>query len=79
MLTKLDIMDRGTDAVAVLKNETVPLALGFVGVVLRRWVASQVLMRACHSCCRYACAGATVANDSVEPIWRLPRYQQVNT
>ncbi len=36
VLTKLDIMDRGTDAVAVLKNETVPLALGFVGVVLRR-------------------------------------------
>lgn len=35
VLTKLDIMDRGTDAVAVLKNETVPLALGFVGVVLR--------------------------------------------
>lgn len=29
-------MDRGTDAVAVLKNEAVPLALGFVGVVLRR-------------------------------------------
>lgn len=36
VLTKLDIMDRGTDAVAVLKNEAVPLALGFVGVVLRR-------------------------------------------
>ncbi|PRW60097.1 dynamin-related 3B-like isoform A [Chlorella sorokiniana] len=35
VLTKLDIMDRGTDAVAVLKNEAVPLALGFVGVVLR--------------------------------------------
>jgi hypothetical protein len=37
VLTKLDIMDRGTDAVAVLRNEAVPLALGFVGVVLRRW------------------------------------------
>lgn len=35
VLTKLDIMDRGTDAVSVLKNETVPLQLGFVGVVLR--------------------------------------------
>ena len=35
VLTKLDIMDRGTDAVAVLRNEAVPLALGFVGVVLR--------------------------------------------
>lgn len=35
MLTKLDIMDRGTDAVAVLRNESVPLALGFVGAVLR--------------------------------------------
>lgn len=36
VLTKLDIMDRGTDAVSVLKSEVVPLALGFVGVVLRR-------------------------------------------
>lgn len=35
VLTKLDIMDRGTDAVPVLRNEVVPLRLGYVGVVLR--------------------------------------------
>lgn len=35
VLTKLDIMDRGTDAVAMLKNEVVPLRLGYIGVVLR--------------------------------------------
>lgn len=35
VLTKLDIMDRGTDAVAVLRNEVIPLRLGYVGVVLR--------------------------------------------
>lgn len=35
VLTKLDIMDRGTDAVKMLKNEVVPLKLGYVGVVLR--------------------------------------------
>lgn len=35
VLTKLDIMDRGTDAAAVLRNEVVPLRLGYVGVVLR--------------------------------------------
>ena len=35
VLTKLDIMDRGTDAVGVLRGEVVPLALGFVGLVLR--------------------------------------------
>ncbi|GAB4823382.1 hypothetical protein N2152v2_010428 [Parachlorella kessleri] len=35
VLTKLDIMDRGTDAVAILKNEIVPLRLGYIGVVLR--------------------------------------------
>ena len=35
MLTKLDIMDRGTDAAAVLRNEAVPLRLGYVGVVNR--------------------------------------------
>ncbi len=35
VLTKLDIMDRGTDAAAALRNEIVPLRLGYVGVVLR--------------------------------------------
>ena len=35
VLTKLDIMDKGTDAVQVLKNAVVPLSLGYVGVVLR--------------------------------------------
>eukprot|EP00887_Chlorella_sp_A99_P006729 scaffold3.g6729.t1 len=35
VLTKLDIMDRGTDAVAVLRNEVVPLRLGYIGCVLR--------------------------------------------
>lgn len=35
VLTKLDLMDRGTDAVAALRNEVVPLRLGHVGVVLR--------------------------------------------
>ena len=35
MLTKLDIMDRGTDAAAVLRNEVIPLRLGYVGVVNR--------------------------------------------
>lgn len=35
MLTKLDIMDRGTDATAVLRNQVVPLRLGYVAVVNR--------------------------------------------
>jgi len=35
VLTKLDIMDRGTNAAAALRNEVVPLRLGYVGVVLR--------------------------------------------
>ena len=35
MLTKLDIMDRGTDAGAVLRNEVLPLRLGHLGVVNR--------------------------------------------
>lgn len=35
VLTKLDIMDRGTDALTVLRNEVIPLRLGYVGVVLR--------------------------------------------
>lgn len=35
VLTKLDIMDRGTDAVSALQNEVVPLKMGYVAVVLR--------------------------------------------
>jgi dynamin 1-like protein len=35
VITKLDIMDRGTNARAYLKNEVVPLKLGYIGVVNR--------------------------------------------
>ena len=35
VLTKLDIMDKGTDAVRMLRNDVVPLRMGYVGVVLR--------------------------------------------
>ena len=35
VLTKLDIMDRGTDAGAVLRNQVFPLKLGYVAVVNR--------------------------------------------
>lgn len=35
VLTKIDIMDRGTDAVDMLSGKVIPLRLGFVGVVNR--------------------------------------------
>ncbi len=35
VLTKLDLMDRGTDALAILNNEVVPLKLGYIPVVNR--------------------------------------------
>ena len=35
VLTKLDIMDRGTDASAILRNEAVPLRLGYIGMINR--------------------------------------------
>lgn len=35
VITKIDIMDRGTDAVKMLQGEEVPLMLGYVGVKLR--------------------------------------------
>jgi hypothetical protein len=35
VLTKLDIMDRGTDALGMLKNEVLRLRLGYVGVINR--------------------------------------------
>ena len=35
MLTKLDLMDEGTDAKEVLENKLLPLRRGYVGVVNR--------------------------------------------
>lgn len=35
VLTKLDLMDQGTDAVDVLTGQTYPLRLGFIGIVNR--------------------------------------------
>merc|ERR1712137_833517 len=35
VITKLDIMDRGTDALDVLTGQVIPLRLGFVGVINR--------------------------------------------
>lgn len=35
VMTKLDIMDKGTNAVSLLKNQVVPLRLGYIGIVNR--------------------------------------------
>lgn len=34
-MTKLDLMDQGTDATKMLKGEEYPLKLGYIGVVNR--------------------------------------------
>ncbi|KAL0237604.1 hypothetical protein PCE1_000998 [Barthelona sp. PCE] len=35
VITKVDLMDRGTDAVDILKGKVYPLQLGYIGLVLR--------------------------------------------
>ena len=35
VITKLDLMDRGTDALDILSNRVIPLRLGYVGVINR--------------------------------------------
>ncbi len=35
VLTKIDIMDKGTDALDMLLGRVIPLKLGFIGVVNR--------------------------------------------
>ena len=35
VITKLDLMDRGTDAYGILTNKLIPLRLGYVGVINR--------------------------------------------
>jgi len=32
VITKIDIMDRGTDAKNMIMNKEIPLALGYVGI-----------------------------------------------
>ena len=44
MLTKLDIMDRGTNAATVLKNQVVPLRLGYIGDCFHRGKVLDVLV-----------------------------------
>ncbi|KAJ1460466.1 P-loop containing nucleoside triphosphate hydrolase protein [Pelagophyceae sp. CCMP2097] len=41
VLTKLDLMDAGTDALSILRNEVLPLKLGYVAVVCRGHLASS--------------------------------------
>ena len=45
VLTKLDIMDRGTDATSILRNDVVPLRLGHIGdpkLLLGRMAAARI-------------------------------------
>ena len=35
VVTKLDLMDEGTDALEVLQGKVIPLKLGYIGVVNR--------------------------------------------
>eukprot|EP00198_Chlamydomonas_reinhardtii_P007892 XP_001697229.1 dynamin-related GTPase [Chlamydomonas reinhardtii] len=50
VLTKLDIMDRGTDAAHILRNAHIPLRLGYIGVVLRAQadIAAKLPMSECR-------------------------------
>jgi dynamin 1-like protein len=36
VITKLDIMDRGTDAVSYLRGDIIPLKLGYIGKIRNR-------------------------------------------
>jgi dynamin 1-like protein len=47
VLTKIDLMDRGTDALEMLENRVYPLRLGYVGVVCRSQedITKKVQMR----------------------------------
>jgi hypothetical protein len=42
VVTKLDIMDRGTSAARILSNQHIPLQLGYIGVVNRCQVCVHV-------------------------------------
>jgi len=51
VLTKLDLMDAGTDAVEMLQGRVYPLKLGYVGVVNRsqKAIKDKVLMKVAHA------------------------------
>ncbi len=51
VLTKLDIMDRGTNALRVLKNEVVPLRLGYIGKLCMLHAGLSNLHFSQHAAC----------------------------
>lgn len=44
MVTKLDLMDAGTDAMDVLMGRVIPVKLGLIGVVNRSGVKAGVML-----------------------------------
>lgn len=44
MITKLDLMDKGTDAMDVLSGATLPVKLGIIGIVNRGFSETEVTM-----------------------------------
>ena len=58
VLTKLDIMDRGTDAAAVLQNAVIPLRLGHIGAPDERYWSLVCRMRLSMNACTMPLAGS---------------------
>lgn len=59
MVTKLDLMDAGTDAMDVLMGRVIPVKLGIIGVVNRsqsRRAHAATPVKQVYSCPRYVVA-----------------------
>lgn len=74
VVTKLDIMDRGTDACAYLRGEVVPLKLGYIGVVNRSQVGSP--SAPCFRHPKHGCSGVPLFTD---PCSHASAFQQTET
>eukprot|EP00983_Pelagomonas_calceolata_P111526 1159792-Pelagomonas_calceolata.AAC.10 len=60
VVTKLDIMDRGTSAARILSNQHIPLQLGYIGVVNRCQVRASLLHEACTMSLCMPCVAAVI-------------------
>ncbi len=55
VVTKLDIMDRGTDAAAILRNEVVPLRMGYIGTGVHLTLSPRFTQKRAHRVVTHIC------------------------
>jgi len=72
VLTKIDLMDSGTDSYKILNNEEIPLRYGYVGIKGR---SQMDINQGCSI--KKGIQNEEIFFDSVEPYKNMPRRSQI--